>query len=85
MCRPLKKHDSGYARTISDFGWNVTFKKSPGLLCPRVELRSALIAEYQDMWPVSVLCEGLDVSRSGFYEYLPRHAQESGDAEEAAL
>ena len=37
------------------------------------------------MWPVSVLCEVLDVSRSGFYGSLQRHAQESGDAEEAAL
>ena len=37
------------------------------------------------MWPVSVLCEVLDVSRSGFYEYLPRHAKASVDAEEVAL
>jgi transposase InsO family protein len=43
------------------------------------------MAEHQDLWPVSVLCEVLDVSRSGFYAYLQRHAQESGDAEEAAL
>jgi hypothetical protein len=43
------------------------------------------MAEHQDMGPVSVLCEGLDVRRSGFYEYLPRHAQASGDAEAAAL
>jgi putative transposase len=48
-------------------------------------LRYAFIAEHQDMWPVSGLCEVLDVSRSGFYEYLQRHAQASGDAEEAAL
>jgi hypothetical protein len=43
------------------------------------------MAEHQDMGPVSVLCEGLDVSRSGFDEYLQRHAQESGDAEATAL
>jgi hypothetical protein len=60
-------------------------KKSPGLLCQRVELRYACIAEHQDLWPVAVLCEGLDVSRSGFYEYLLRHAKASGDAEEVAL
>jgi transposase InsO family protein len=48
-------------------------------------LRYAFIAEHQDMWPVSVLCEVLDVSRSGFYEYLPRHAKGSVDAEEVAL
>jgi putative transposase len=48
-------------------------------------LRYAFIAEHQDIWPVSVLCEVLDVSRSGFYEYLQRHAQVSGDAEEVVL
>ena len=37
------------------------------------------------MWPVSVLCEVLDVSRSGFYEYLLRHTKASVDAEEVAL
>jgi putative transposase len=48
-------------------------------------LRYAFIAEHQDMWPVSVLCEVLDVSRSGFYAYLPRHAKRSIDAEEVAF
>jgi putative transposase len=48
-------------------------------------LRYAFIAEHQDIWPVSVLCEVLEVSRRGFYAYLQRHAQGSGDAEEAAL
>jgi transposase InsO family protein len=43
------------------------------------------MAEHPDLWPVAVLCEVLDVSRSGLYAYLQRHAQESGDAEEAAL
>ena len=36
------------------------------------------------MWPVAVLCEVLDVSRSGLYAYLPRHAKASVDAEEVA-
>jgi putative transposase len=48
-------------------------------------LRYAFIAEHQDIWPVSVLCEVLDVSRSGFYAYLPRHAKRSIDAEEVAF
>jgi putative transposase len=48
-------------------------------------LRYAFIAEHQDIWPVSVLCEVLNVSRSGFYAYLPRHAKASVDAEEVAL
>ena len=43
------------------------------------------MAEPQAIWPVSVLCEVLDVSRSGFYAYLQRHAQASVDAEAVAL
>ena len=58
---------------------------SPGLLCPRVELRDAFSVEPQDMWPIAVLCEVLDVSRRGLYAYLPRHAKTSADAEEVAL
>ena len=43
------------------------------------------MAEHQDIWPVAVLCEVRDVSRSGLYAYLPRHAKASVDAEEVAL
>ena len=30
------------------------------------------MAQHQDMWPVAVLCEVLEVSRSGFYTGLWR-------------
>jgi putative transposase len=50
-------------------------KTSPGLLCQRVELRYAFIAEHQPTWPVAVLCEVREVSRSGLYAYRPRHAR----------
>ena len=42
------------------------------------------MAEPQAIWPVSVLCEVLDVSRSGLYAYLQRHAQASVHAEAVA-
>jgi hypothetical protein len=42
------------------------------------------MAEQQDLWPVAVLCEGLDVRRSGLYEDLRRHTKASVDAEEVA-
>ena len=42
------------------------------------------MAEHQAIWPVSVLCEVLDVSRSGLYAYLQRHAQASVHAEAVA-
>ena len=43
------------------------------------------MAEHQDGWPVSVLCEVLGVSRSGLYAYLPRHAKSAIDAEQVAI
>ena len=43
------------------------------------------MAEHQDVWPVSVLCAVLGVSRSGLYAYLPRHAKSAIDAEQVAL
>jgi transposase InsO family protein len=41
--------------------------------------------EYQSQWPVLVLCEVLEVSRSGFYDYQSRQAHPKIDAEEVAL
>jgi hypothetical protein len=43
------------------------------------------MAEHQHTWPVAVLCEVLEVSRRGFYAYLPRHACAEIDAEEVVL
>jgi putative transposase len=37
-------------------------------------LRYAFIAEVQTLWPVSLLCEVMQVSRSGFYAYVQRQA-----------
>jgi transposase InsO family protein len=47
-------------------------------------VRYVFIAENQAMWPVTVLCEVLGVSRSGFYAYLARDG-EAIDADEMAL
>ena len=43
------------------------------------------MAQYQARWPVSVMCEVMQVSRSGFYAYVQRQASADGGAEEAAL
>src|SRR5262245_59647373 len=43
------------------------------------------MVQHQGRWPVSVLGEGLQVSRSGFYAYVPRHTPACIAAEEAAL
>ena len=43
------------------------------------------MVEQQQQWPVSLLCEVLEVSRSGFYTYVQRHTTACEDAAEAAL
>jgi putative transposase len=43
------------------------------------------MSQYQARWPVSVMCEVMQVSRSGFYAYVQRQASPDGGAEEAAL
>jgi putative transposase len=43
------------------------------------------MAQHQGRWPVSLLCEVLQVSRSGFYAYVQRQTSCCVDAEEVAL
>jgi putative transposase len=42
-------------------------------------LRYAFIAEVQTIWPVSLVCEVMQVSRSGFYAYARRQANRTID------
>ena len=42
-------------------------------------MRYAFIAEVQTTWPVSLLCEVMQVSRSGFYAYEHRQAHRTVD------
>jgi transposase InsO family protein len=48
-------------------------------------LKYAFIADHQQSWPVSVLCEVLGVGRSGFYDYLKRQAAPALRPAEVAL
>ena len=43
------------------------------------------MAEHQATWPVAVLCEVFEVSRSGFYAYVERHASPTIDRQEVEL
>jgi putative transposase len=43
------------------------------------------MAQYQARWPISVMGEVLQGSRSGLYAYVQRQASADGGAEEAAL
>jgi transposase InsO family protein len=61
------------------------FKKSPGLLGQRIELRYACISEHQQPWPVTVLCAVWQVSRSGLYADSQRQATARGEREALML
>jgi hypothetical protein len=43
------------------------------------------MAQHQPPWPVSVLCDVLEVSRSGCYTYVHRHATAQREAAADAL
>jgi putative transposase len=43
------------------------------------------MAQHQQLWPVSILCRVLAVSRSGFYAYVQRQTATCIDAEEVGL
>ena len=48
-------------------------------------MRYAFILQHQETWPIAVLCEVLDVSRSGFYAYAHQQAAPQIDRDEVAL
>jgi putative transposase len=48
-------------------------------------VRDALILQHQDTWPIAVLCEVLEVSRSGFSADAQQHAAPRLDRDEVAL
>ena len=50
--------------------------KSDGLLRERKELRYQFIAQHSEEWPITVMCDALQVSRIGFYAWRKRPASE---------
>jgi len=48
-------------------------------------MRYAFILQHRELWPIAVLCEVLDVSRSGFYAYAQQQAAPQIDRDEVAL
>ncbi|OWJ80885.1 IS3 family transposase [Haematobacter massiliensis] len=57
-------------------------KKAAAFFAPGGDMRFAFVAKHRHIWPVSWLCEVLDVSRSGFHAWLnrPSSAREIQDA-----
>lgn len=45
-------------------------------------MRFGFIAKHRAVWPVRVLCEVLEVSRSGFYEWFGRQPSRRAQANE---
>ena len=56
--------------------------KSRGLLCQGQDMKFGFIAKHRGTWPVSWICEALDVSRSGFYAWLVRAASARSRSDE---
>ena len=48
-------------------------------------MKYAFMAQQHGTGPVAVLCEVFDVSRSGFYSYVQRHAAPTIERDEVAL
>jgi hypothetical protein len=48
-------------------------------------MKYAFMAQHHSMWPLAVLCEVFDVSRSGFYAYVQRQAAPPIERDEVAL
>ena len=53
------------------------FKKSDGVLRHRVEMRYRLIHREKRSYPLTVLCQVLQVSRSGYYAFVKRELRTS--------
>ncbi len=48
----------------------ISYKKGCRVLCKRVSVRYAWIKEHKDIFPVTVMCRFVKVSRSSYYEWL---------------
>jgi putative transposase len=74
---------SGCARRTPNCGRSATcLKKGGSVLREGSEMKFAFIAKHRHVWPVSWLCEALDVSRSGFHAWLQREPSARAAADE---
>ena len=60
-------------------------QKSRGLLRHGVVVKFGFAAKHRGTWPVDVLCEGLGISRSGFYAWRRRPPSERTRTDTAIL
>ncbi len=59
----------GSGAKFSALKWSATFKKSDVHLLQRPEVLFRFIQQHQTEFPISVMCEVLSVSRSGYYAW----------------
>ena len=50
-------------------------KKSDGVLCEGIAVKYAWIAKHKAVWPVTLMCEVLGVSASGYFEHRRRNGK----------
>ena len=55
------------------------FKKSDGALRQGGDVIFSFIFQHKQTWPVTLMCEALSVSTSGFYAWLSRPSSEGCD------
>ncbi len=67
----LKNRPRGVPRLIClETSGAACFLGSRGLLCKGIDMRFGFIAKHRGVWPTRWICETLDVSPGGFYEWL---------------
>jgi len=60
---------ASWKRRTAGCGWRKKYKKNHGLLCQGKLMGYRFIDEHKKAWPVLLMCDVLDVSRSGYYHW----------------
>jgi putative transposase len=60
------------SRECAAFDGAGDFKKSGDVLCQGAAMKFAFIKSHRKIWPVTVMCRVLQVSRSGFFDWSRR-------------
>lgn len=79
----LMPNSTSFERRTNGFVWSETFSKNSRLLCERVTVRYEFIRQHAAEFPVRLMCETLEVSPSGYYDWRDREPSETQKRREA--